>query len=142
MYVTETNYTDRFGGTAPDGFIRMEEIAVASIKNIAPQRMPFPTELTNFPTVIQTGITNGILETMYTFANDDELYDGLSPLNSGTGFTAGKYSEAGSGVLFNNTQTMRRLSPNAYLFLSNIGLFDQGVGCKHPIYDNTEYIGS
>jgi hypothetical protein len=135
MYVTIADYESRFGASsAPADFNRKEEIAVQLVKHISPQKFPLDTELGNFPQIIQDGIKNGLLEMIYTFDNDYETFE-VSPMSGGTGFTIGKFS-AGGGIQFDNTQSLRRLSPNAYLYFSNIGLFDMGISVKHPIYND------
>lgn len=133
MYVTATDYNSRFGAnTAPADFNRKLEIAIELVKHVSPQKFPLATELGDFPQVIQDGIKNGLLEMVYTFDNDYETFE-VSPMSGGTGFTIGKFS-AGGGTQFNNTQSLRRISPNAYLYFTNIGLFDMGISGQHPIY--------
>lgn len=133
MYVTIAEYEAYFGVTAPTNFTLLEDVAVSLVKKIAPQRFPLVDEVACLPTNIQTEFNNGLLWTINAFVLDATLIS-PNPLTGGLGFTIDDYTEAG-GQQFNSTQSLRRLSPVAYDKFSNIGLFDQGITCSHPIWD-------
>lgn len=117
--ITKTEYEEYFGAnTAPNNFIRLEYLSLKTIKGIITCDIPTETD-TNYQDFI-----NALCEQIYFFDKNSDL---LEDIGTGTNYTLGKYSESGSSSERKASDINKKISPNAYTILLNIGMLYVGL---------------
>jgi len=114
--ITEAMYKTYFGvTTAPTNIVRLDFLSQEAFKNIMSCDFPAETD-TNYES-----FTNALLEQIKFF---DENGDLMSV--SGSGYSLGKYSEGSSEKVVTN-ESIKRISPLAYMILLNLGYLYVGL---------------
>jgi hypothetical protein len=123
--ITETQYIEYFGvDTAPTSFIRLEFLSLQLIKNIITSDIP-TAPIGEETSEDYTNFTYALMEQMYFFDNNSDLMEDV--LSYGNSYSLGKFSENASQVKVNTNDTLKRLSPNTYQILLNLGLLYSGL---------------
>lgn len=117
--ITKTEYEDYFGAnTAPSNFTRLEYLSLETIKGIITSDIPTEAD-TNYQDFI-----NALCEQIYFFDKNSDL---LEDIGTGSNYTLGKFSESGTGTERKSSDTIKRISPNAYTILLNLGMLYSGL---------------
>jgi hypothetical protein len=124
--ITEERYIEYFGvDTAPTSFIRLENLALETIKSIITSDIPTAPLDLQAESTSYTSFCNALMEQMHYFDNNSDLME--SVITFGGGFSLGKFSEGSSQVKIGTNETIKRISPNTYTILLNLGLLYVGM---------------
>lgn len=117
--ITQKEYEAYFGAnTAPNNFERLGFISLNELRAIIVQNIPVETDF------VYKDFKRAIMEQMNYFVENPELID-----STGTsGYTLGSYSENSSNQNYDNSKSIKRISPVAYDILLNCGLLYCGLG--------------
>jgi len=117
--ITETEYEVYFGSdTTPSNFTRLEYLALKLIKSIITSDIPAETD-DNYQDFV-----NALCEQIYFLEQNSDL---LEDSGYGANYSLGKFSESGSSSTRQTSEIIKRISPNTYTILLDIGLLYVGL---------------
>lgn len=115
--ITQEQYSEYIGGTAPSNFERLEYIASNELKALMVCDIPTKEDL----------VYNDFLKALMEQINYLDLNPTLMEGCSNGSYSLGSYSENNSSENKSN-ETISRISPVAYDILLNCGLLYCGIG--------------
>lgn len=115
--ISEKDYVEYIGGTAPSNLKRFEYIALNELKAIMVCNIPTKEDL----------VYNDFLKALMEQINYLDLNPTLIESGSNGSYSLGSYSENSSSENKSN-ETISRISPVAYDILLNCGLLYSGIG--------------
>ena len=117
--ITTTEYETYFGAnTAPINFTRLEYLSLKTLKGIITCNIPTEAD-SNYQDFV-----NALCEQIYFFDRNSDL---LEDITAGTSYSLGKYSESGSSSERKSSDMNKKISPNAYTILLDIGMLYVGL---------------
>lgn len=120
--ITAEMYEEYFGvDTAPTNLVRLEYLALQTIKNMITSEIPEEDD------TIYDDFINALLEQIKYFEDNNDIFESITSFNANKGYTLGKFSENNSNTSFVSNETLKRVSPNTYSILLNIGMLYQGL---------------
>lgn len=126
--INKDDYTKYFGvSTAPSSLERLENLSLQIIKSIITHEIPTePAEDETDEAVIleYTNFMYALMEQAHFLSDNPDLMEDI--LSFGSGYSLGKFSENSNNTKIQLSDTSKRLSPNSYVTLLNMGYLYAG----------------
>ena len=116
--ITEEEYKEYFGVTAPKDLKRLEMLSLHTFKAIMVMNIP------KKDSIHYEHFKNALMEQINFFNMNNDLING----SVSGGYTLGSYSEGSSNNSENISKSINRVSPVAYDILLSHGLLYSGLG--------------